>query len=143
MKKYLRHEGHDISGEDICPLDIFQKMIQTRLISPSKLSELTEMMKFCSRKDLMQRIDEFNSNRLKGNVCFCFFLGSFCSLLLPFPFQDAQSFNQTRTLIEPLLIKVRMTSNLSISSVTTDQDDFVFVFFTINSEIGATKKLSL
>ena len=63
MKEYLREEGHDISDEDFCPLDIFQKMIQTRIISPNELSKLTKMMEFCSRNDLMQQINEFINNR--------------------------------------------------------------------------------
>ena len=62
MKEYLRDEGHNISDKDVCPLDIFQKMIQTCVISPNELSKLTKMMEFCSRNDLMRRIDEFVNN---------------------------------------------------------------------------------
>ena len=71
MKEYLRNEGDDVSDEDVCPLDIFQKMVQTCVISPNELSKLTKMMEFCSRNDLMPRIDEFINSRgvfRKGKV---------------------------------------------------------------------------
>ena len=73
MKQYLHNEGYDISEEDICPLDVFQTMIQTCLISPNELSKLKEMMAFCARNDLMRSVGEFNNKR-KGKVNFPSFL---------------------------------------------------------------------
>ena len=73
MKEYLRKEGQDFSDGDICPLDIFQAMIESCVLSSSELSKLTEMMEFCSRNDLIKRIDEFKNNRdgfKKGKVFF-------------------------------------------------------------------------
>ena len=67
MKDYLREEGYDVLPDsfypDICPLDIFQAMIQTCLINENELSKLKDMMEFCSRNDLMKCIDEFINKR--------------------------------------------------------------------------------
>ena len=73
MHAYLQKEGYDVTHQDFCPLDIFQTMIQTCLISPNELSKLKEMMAFCARNDLMRTIDEFNNKR-KGKVNFPSFL---------------------------------------------------------------------
>ena len=66
MKEYLqavKPQACDIlnnsSCPDIGPLDIFQVMMQACLISENELSKLKDMMEFCSRDDLVKRIDEF------------------------------------------------------------------------------------
>ena len=56
---------HSLGNEDVCSMSIFQRMIQACLISEQNLSLLDEMMVFCSRKDLLQRIDDF---RNKNNI---------------------------------------------------------------------------
>jgi hypothetical protein len=79
MKEYLRNKGfevlHDVANQGICPLDIFQTMMQACLISANELSKLKEMMEFCSRNDLIQHIDQFDKNcgvLRNGKVCLCF-----------------------------------------------------------------------
>ena len=67
MKDYLREKDYDVLPDsfypDICPLDVFQAMIQTCLISESDLSKLKDMMAFCLRNDLIKCIDEFINKR--------------------------------------------------------------------------------
>ncbi len=67
MKEYLNSKGyenlHNFAHQEVCSLDILQAMMQAYLISPKNLSLLKEMMEFCSRNDLLQRIDEFNNKK--------------------------------------------------------------------------------
>ncbi len=82
MKEYLNSKGHEnlhnFAHQEVCSLDILQAMMQACLISPPDLSLLKEMMEFCSRNDLLQRIDEVNHKK----VCaFSFLLSKWKSSL--------------------------------------------------------------
>ncbi|XP_028397490.1 uncharacterized protein LOC114521301 [Dendronephthya gigantea] len=62
---------HSLGDEDVSAISIFQRMVQACLISEQNLSLLEEMIVFCSRNDLLQRIDDFrNKNNIFKKVPF-------------------------------------------------------------------------
>ena len=75
MKQYLTSKDYDnlpcFDYHEFSSLDILQAMMQACLISPQDLSSLKEMAIFCSRNDLVERIDVFinNSGNFKKGLC--------------------------------------------------------------------------
>lgn len=81
MKEYLNSKGyeniHHFAHQEVSSLDILQAMMQAFLISPQNLSLLREMMAFCYRNYLVQRIDEFNNNIAVSKKGLCVFVSVF------------------------------------------------------------------